>query len=311
MTDSASDAALGEFSQLRRFVLEAHPVRGFWIRIDDAWRELRAYRRYSAPVEALLGEAVTASVLLAATLKFQGTLTLQLQGDGQVPFLVAQCTHDYNVRALARSADAHSDAAAPADFAALVGRGRMTVTIDADERASRYQGIVDLKGDSLAACLENYFDYSEQLPTRIRLYADAQRAGGLLVQKLPRASSEGEALAAVSQQAWEDVQSRLAALEPALLQLGPVEQILQQVCGEHDCRLFEPLAVRAGCRCSTERIIGLLRALGAEEVGSIIAELGMVSVTCEFCGRPYRFDAVDVERLFATGPVAPPPATLN
>ena len=176
----------GNDGELRRFILERHPVRGFWIRLEGAWRELRSFHRYPAAVESLLGEAVTASLLLAATLKFQGTLTLQLAGDGPVNLLVAQCTHEFVIRAVAR-ADEGIDG--PVGFRQLVGDGRLTVTIEAEERAARYQGIVSLERASLGDCLENYFSTSEQLPTRIALAADGATAAGVLLQKMPAASA--------------------------------------------------------------------------------------------------------------------------
>jgi molecular chaperone Hsp33 len=294
--------------ELRRFILERHPVRGFWIRLEGAWRELRSFHRYPAAVESLLGEAVTASLLLAATLKFQGTLTLQLAGDGLVNLLVAQCTHDFAIRAVAR---ANEGIDGPVGFRQLVGDGRLTVTIEAEERAARYQGIVSLEGASLAACLENYFETSEQLPTRIALAADGATAAGVLLQKIPAASAQGEALAAVSQDVWEDLQSRLAALDAPLLRLGTAEQVLLRMCGEHDCRLFMGAPVRFACRCSQGRVAGLLRSLGPAELRSILAEQGAVTVTCEFCGRPYRFDAIDVERLFTDGASPEAPHSVN
>ncbi|MGH8232455.1 MAG: Hsp33 family molecular chaperone HslO, partial [Steroidobacteraceae bacterium] len=143
--------------ELRRFILERHAVRGFWVRLEGAWRELRGLHRYPVAVENLLGEAVSASLLLAATLKFHGTLTLQLAGDGLVNLLVAQCTHEFGVRAVARFDEREQG---PADFHRLVGVGRLTVTIEAEERAARYQGIVALAGSSLAECLEGYFTTS-------------------------------------------------------------------------------------------------------------------------------------------------------
>jgi molecular chaperone Hsp33 len=294
--------------ELRRFILERHPVRGFWIRLDGAWRELRSFHRYPPAVEALLGEAVTASLLLAATLKFQGTLTLQLAGDGLVNLLVAQCTHEFAIRAVARADDSIDE---PVSFRQLVGDGRLTVTIEAEERAARYQGIVSLEGANLADCLENYFATSEQLPTRIALAADGASAGGVLLQKIPAASAQGEALAAVSQDVWEDLQSRLAALDAPLLRLGTAKQVLQRICGEHDCRLFQGSSVRFACRCSEGRVAGLLRSLGPAEMRTILAEQGAVTVTCEFCGRPYRFDAIDVERLFTDGANPEAPHSLN
>jgi molecular chaperone Hsp33 len=304
---SVAEVAAGD-GELRRFILERQPVRGFWIRLDGAWRELRSHQQNPPLVEALLGEAVTASLLLAATLKFQGTLTLQLAGDGLVNLLVAQCTHDFVIRAVAR-ADAISDG--PVSFRQLVGDGRLTVTIEAEERSARYQGIVSLQGASLAECLENYFATSEQLPTRIALAADASSTAGVLLQKIPGASAEGEAQAAVSQAVWEDLQPRVATLDATLLLRGSAEQVLSQVCAEHDCRLFQGSPVRFACRCSEGRVAGLLRSLGPDEMRSILAEQGAVTVTCEFCGRPFRFDSIDVEQLFTEGTNPDAPHSVN
>jgi molecular chaperone Hsp33 len=312
---------------LRRFVLEHHPVRGFCTRLDEPWSELLRLRSYPAAVQSLLGEALTASVLLAATLKFQGTLSLQLQGDGALRLLLAQCTHDFRVRAVAElRAGAHWPAAAAetslpavagalaesAAFAELVGNaGRLAVTIEAEERAARYQGFVALEGGSLAACLEGYFASSEQLPTRIALSAGATHAAGVLIQKMPGAAAHGEALAARSQQAWEELEGNLASLPLPTLRRATAEPLLQRLCGRQDVRVFSPTAVRFVCRCSRERVAGLLRALGAEELRSILSEQGAVTVTCEFCSRPYRFDAIDVERLLSSGAAPPAPASMN
>ena len=299
----------GAGGELRRFIFEHHPVRGFWIRLDEAWRELRNYRQYTPAVEALLGEAVSATLLLAATLKFLGTLTLQLAGDGHVKLLVAQCTHDFGVRAVAST---ESDVEpAPVSFRELVGDGRLTVTIESEERATRYQGIVSMAGESLAACLENYFETSEQLPTRLALMADAARTAGVLIQKMPAASTQGEALAAISQKVWEDAQSNLLALDRAALRDGDAQAVLTSICRDQDCRLFSAAEARFACRCNAARVEGLLRTLGSDEVHSIVAEQGAVTVTCEFCGRPYRFDAIDAERLFAQGPSPGGTPTLN
>jgi molecular chaperone Hsp33 len=304
-----AEVLAGGDGELRRFILERQPVRGFWIRLDGAWREMRRHQRYPPAVEALLGEAVTASLLLAATLKFHGTLTLQLAGDGLVNLLVAQCTHEFVIRAVARYDDGIDGAVA---FRQLVGDGRLTVTIEAEERSARYQGIVALAGATLAECLENYFATSEQLPTRIALAADHVSGVGVLLQKLPAAAgAQGEAIAAVSQQVWEDLQSRVATLDASLLRLAAAEEVLQRVCGEHDCRLFQGSPVRFACRCSEGRVAGLLRSLGPDEMRSILAEQGAVTVTCEFCGRPYRFDAIDVERLFSGSANPEAPHSLN
>ena len=287
--------------RVRRFIFERQPVRGHWVRLENAWRELRAHGRYPQVVERLLGEAVAAVVLLAASLKFHGTLTFQLQGDGAVRLLVAQCTHDFRLRALARFDD-EAVAALPAEaprgalFRALVGtEGRLTVTIEADEKGARYQGIVPLEGGSLAESLEAYFASSEQLPTRVLLAADGVRGAGLLVQKLPGRTGGGEE---ESNAAWHGALRGVGRLGEAELLDQGVEDLLARGFAEHDLRLFRGSAVRFECRCGEGRVAGLLRALGEDEVRDVLREQGSITVTCEFCQRPYRFDAPAVEALF-------------
>ena len=289
---------------VRRFIFEDRPVRGHWVRLGAAWRDLRTHTRYPALVSELLGQAVAASVLLAATLKFRGTLTFQLQGNGAVSLLVAQCTHDFRLRAVARCDAARLEALScgegSAPFRQLVGSdGRVTVTVEAEEKSLRYQGVVPLVGSSLSESLENYFASSEQLPTRVLLASDEGSCAGVLVQKLPGdAAGDTEEAAA----AWQAAQEGIGALSTAELLARPVEDLLGRGFRGRDLRLFRGAQVSFECRCSPGRVAGLLRALGAEEVRDVLKEQGAVTVTCEFCQRPYRFDAVDVEALFKESP---------
>lgn len=295
------DADTG-YDAVRRFLVENEPVRGHWTHVGGAWRELCANSEYPPAVRALLGEAVAAAVLLAATLKFHGRLTLQLQGHGIVSLLVAQCTHEFGVRAVAhydetRATAIGTESSAGEVFRALAGEGgRFTVTIEADERHVRYQGIVPLAGSSLAESLEAYFSASEQLPTRVRLAADTHRCGGLLVQKLPQSERVPR-----SSTVWRSVQRRIGRLGSAALLQQPLEPLLGTILPDHDVRVFRASPVVFECRCGEGRVTSLLRALGADEVRDILAEEGAVTVTCEFCRRPYRFDAHAVEALFADG----------
>jgi len=288
--------------EVRRFIVENQPVRGHWVRLESAWRELRAHREYPPAVRELLGQAVAASVLLAATLKFNGTLTLQLQGNGAVKLLVAQCTHDFRLRAVANFDDEAvaglvTEGDGEAAFRQLVGdEGRVIVTIEADEKNSRYQGIVPLSGASLSDSLEAYFESSEQLPTRVILAADSERGVGFLVQKLPDPTRSNES---DMKEAWAEAQRGIERLSTTDLLVRPVEELLERGFAAQDMRLFKGAPVQFECRCSQGRVSGLLRALGEEEVRDVLKEQGAVTVTCEFCHRPYRFDAVDVEALFA------------
>ena len=292
MTTSLAPAA----DEVRRFMVENRPVRGHWVHLTGAWRELRAHRDYPEPVRELLGQAVAASVLLAATLKFRGQLTLQMQGNGAVRLLVAQCTHDYKLRAVAQFDEAAFGDSSVQTFRRMVGtEGRVTVTVEANEHGTRYQGIVPLTGESLAESLETYFAASEQLPTRVLLAADGERGAGMLVQQLPQRTTEESEVREV----WDQAQRAIERLSPAELLECPVEELLGRGFRDQDLRLFGGAPVAFECRCSDGRITSLLRALGEREVRSILEEQGAVTVTCEFCHRPYRFEAEAVAALFA------------
>ena len=309
--DGADAGAVDAVDAAFRFTVEHQAVRGEFVRLGPAWLALREHADYPAPVRRLLGEAAAAAALLAATLKFDGELTLQLQGDGAVRLLVAQCTHDLRVRAVARFDAARFEGGAEPAFAALVGDGQLVVTLESGQGGARYQGIVPLAGGSLAAALESYFGQSEQLPTAVVLGADDGRAAGLLVQRLPQAGgTETEtplaAREAEADRTLEDARLALAGIAADELLSRPVGELLRRACVGHDLRLQPPRAVGFRCRCSRERVAGMLRALGAEELDSIVAEQGAVTVTCEFCHRPWRFDAVEVSGLVDEAERRPP-----
>lgn len=296
---------------VRRFALEGDEIRGQYVRLDSAWWALREHLDYPPVVRDLLGEAVAAAVLLASTLKFDGSLTMQLQGDGAVRLLVAQCTQDFRVRAMALfDADRVVD-----DFRALAGTGQIIVTVETERTGASYQGIVPLTGESLASCLDGYFMQSEQLPTQLRLVADAQGVGGLLIQRIPgqggSAPQEGTSgveaqrqRAQELEQNWVRAQTTLAAIPGEDLLLRPVEDLACSCFAGQDLRLFAAQPVRFQCRCNAERVGGVLRSLGADDVRALVREQGRVIVTCEYCQKPWAFDAIDVEQLFASPPAS-------
>src|SRR5580693_2459671 len=307
---------------LHRFMFEQYPIRGHLVHLDAAWRALIEHREYPEAIRDTLGEAAAASLLLAATIKFEGVLSLQLQGDGPMHLLLAQCTSGLGVRGLARytegaiggagagaSAGRGLGAGAGAGSSAgqigdLIGAGNLTVTLETDDGSQRYQGIVPITGRRLAESLQVYFENSEQLPTRLWLHADASGAAGMLLQKLPVAdASRGAhaADAAAVDDAWRRVQLIGETLTPGELRTLGDAEILRRLFNEDDVRLYEPTPVYFRCRCSRERVGGMLQSLGETETLSVLAERGEVEVRCDFCNRAYVFDAVDVAQLFNAG----------
>ena len=313
---------------LHRFIFEHYPIRGHLVHLDASWRALIEHRDYPEAVRTTLGEAVVAALLLAATIKFEGVLSLQLQGDGPVHLLLAQCTNGLGVRGLARYRDDHDPAAQGGGIAGLIGAGNLTVTLESDDASQRYQGIVPIGGERLADSLQTYFENSEQLPTRLWLYADERGASGMLLQRLPGAEragapigpAAGEAIAvrgtaiadpAAVDDAWRRVQLIGATLTPDELRTLTDAEIVHRLFNEDDIRIFEAAPVYFRCRCSRDRVGGMLQGLGEPETRSILAERGAVEVRCDFCNRAYLFDAVDVARLFNAGLAADAGGTVH
>ncbi len=299
---------------LHRFLFEHYPIRGHIVHLDASWRALLEHRDYPQPVRDTLGEAVAASVLLAATLKFDGTLSLQLQGQGPMHLLLAQCSDQLGVRAVVR----YREAIDSRDLAEMSGAGNLTVTLENEDLSQRYQGVVPLTDGRLAECLGSYFERSEQLPTRLWLHATETGASGLLLQRLSddafakRAEAAGRSVDPVEiEDTWRRVQLLGDTLRPEEIQTLSDRDILRRLFAEDDVRLFESSPVFFRCRCSRDRVTGMLRALGADEVRSVVVEQGKVEVHCDFCNRAYVFDPVDIEHLLASSAGADAPETRH
>ncbi|MBK1700405.1 Hsp33 family molecular chaperone HslO [Thiococcus pfennigii] len=281
---------------LHRFLFEQAGVRGELAYLDASWRAVLAIHPYPLAVQDQLGQALAAVALLSATIKFEGSLILQVQGDGPLRTLVAQATDQRTVRGLARWT---GEVPLGAGLTETFGAGRLVLTIER-RGAEPYQGIVPLEGRDLAEAIGRYFSTSEQLPTRLWLEASPQRAAGMLLQRLPSAAGEVED--------WERIGLLAGTLTRVELLGLPAEGLLHRLFHEEQVRLFESEPIAFRCGCSRQRIEDTLRALGQLEVERTAADQGGVAVTCEFCNREYRFDPVDIQQLFVAAPHHQPPA---
>ncbi|HPQ96046.1 MAG TPA: Hsp33 family molecular chaperone HslO [Thiolinea sp.] len=290
---------------LHRFLLDQVDMRGEWVHLDEVWRQLQARADYPLPVREVLGQALAAVVLLSATVKYRGSLILQIRGDGPVHLLVVQATPEGTVRGLAR----WSRVPEQPDLAGIFGQGHIAITMEAASAAQeRYQGIIALEGDSLAQALEGYFARSEQLPTRLHLFSDEQIAAGVLLQRLPGGDSRlGEPL----NEDWQRCSLLLDTLTGQELRDLDAGSLVYRLFHEDEPRLFEGRPIRFHCGCSLQKVTGMVRSLGEEEALSILAEQGMIEVTCEFCNRQYRLDPVDVAGLFVSTPVGSGNSTIH
>lgn len=273
---------------LHTFVFEHIAVRGSIVQLDATWQYIRSLRSVPVVVEALLGEAIVAGALLSSTLKHESShLLLQMQGDGPLRLLVAECTADLGVRCTARFDDDIRDG----PLADLVRNGRCALTMGANDQSRRYQGVVPLDSPTLAGALEGYMERSEQLDTRLFLFADAQAASGLLLQRIPgRTDADADG--------WNRVVQMGATVSADELRSLGASMVLLRLFAEDDVRLFDGRPVQYRCSCSRERVAGMLVSLGREEVEAVLSEQGRVEVTCEFCGRRYEFLPDDARRIF-------------
>jgi molecular chaperone Hsp33 len=268
---------------LRPFVFEQEEIRGSIVRLDATWQSLRTADDYPPQVEALLGEALAATTLLGRNLKFDGRLTLQVEGGEHVRLLVLQCNNHLEVRGLARFGDV-----LPENFTELVDGGALSVSVESGKKQERYQSIVPLSEIDLAACLGAYYQQSVQLPTIFLLGADEQRAAGLMLQAMPEK--------VVGNGRWQQLLKELEGLD--MLRMGSLddETLLASLFPEDDIRLFAPNPVAFKCDCSLTRIENMLRMLGPQELAELVQDQGPVEIRCEFCNAAYK---VAAERLFA------------
>jgi molecular chaperone Hsp33 len=281
---------------LTPFVLEHAAVRGSYVALPETARAVLACHPYPPAIARVLAELLAASALLASTLKFTGSLIVQLSGDGPVRLLVVECTDKLELRAMAQwDADRTQALGDDATLAQLAGgpqHGRLVLTLDPKGAGTMYQGIVALESGSIAGMVEHYLAASEQLASRLALTTQAGDVAGLLVQRLPGGSEADDA-------AWGRMQAAMAGLDRERLRGEKAHDVIASLLPEEDVRAFKARPVTFACSCSRERVEKALRIAGATEIESILAERGDVEVTCEFCNRRYTFSPEQARAVFA------------
>lgn len=303
-------------SELHKFLFDGLPVRGMLVRLTDAWREVLSRREpgqeYPPELRDLLGQMSAAAVLMQANIKFNGAVVLQIFGDGPVKVAVAEVQPDLAFRTTAKCVGEVAPGATLEAMVNVNGQGRCAITLDPKDKLpgqQPYQGVVPLHGDQreplqkVSEVLEHYMLQSEQLDTKLVLAANGEIAAGLLIQRLP-VEGEGNLEGKKNEDdiGLSDAFNRIAILAGTLtaeeLLTLDADTILRRLFWEEQVTRFEPRAPRFACTCSRERVGQMLLGLGRDEVDSVIAERGDVEIGCDFCGRHYRFDAVDVGALF-------------
>lgn len=279
--------------QIQRFMFEHHDIRGELVGLDDAYQTVIRKNDYSDPVKQLLGEWMAAASLLSEILKFEGSVILQARGNEGIGILMAECTHEQKIRAIAQ---VHGDVTTTS-IKELFSAGHLVITIQ-PEKGSRYQGIVPMDSDSLAKCLEHYFEQSEQLPTRIWLQADGKQAAGLFLQKLPVEQDATDEEKETSHHQWEHAVTLADTIKAEELLNLDNDSILHRLYHEEDIRLFDVQDIDFHCTCSRDRTAESIKTVGKDELLSILESEPEIKVTCQFCNETYSFDKIDITSFF-------------
>ena len=296
--------------KLKKYLLPEYGIRLEAVRLSNSWTEGLKHQNLPKPVYKILGEMVAASTLLAANLKFDGSVVLQIQGDGPVSLLVVECTSKMQIRASASLKDDYvingSD-----NLQSLMNtnqNGRFIVVLDprsGNKTMQPYQGIVPLESDTVAQALEQYMQSSEQLDTKLWLNADQQQCAGLLLQRLPNYGGKAQSQSDTENQylQWEEVNTLLQTLDNDELLNTDSDTLVHRFLWQHEYAHTEDLDIKWHCPCSRDRVANMLKMLGTKEIESILSDLNQVSVACNFCGKPYVFDAIDCATIFSSNNV--------
>ncbi|WP_027698031.1 Hsp33 family molecular chaperone HslO [Vibrio litoralis] len=277
---------------LHRYLFEDLSVRGELVQLDTAYQQIIANKDYPQPLQNLLGELLVATSLLTATLKFEGSITLQLQGDGPVSLVVINGDHDQKIRGVARWEGQIAD---DANLHQMIGKGHLVITISPD-KGERYQGVVSLEGDTLSEVLEDYFERSEQLKTRLWFRTgehDGQaHAAGMLLQIMPDGTGSADDFEHLEKLTETIKNEELFSLE--------ANEVLYRLYNQEKVQLFEAQPVEFFCGCSRERSAGAIATVAKEELDDILKTEGEVALHCDYCGSTYSFDATEVDQIITT-----------
>lgn len=276
-------------NSIQRFLFEYANIRGELVSLDSSWQQVLERRTYPASVRKLLGQVTAATTLLAATIKLDGKLSIQIKGHSALQLLLAETTGSTNFRSTAKW---NQQEEINLDNLNLLKGGSIAVTITPKKSGQPYQGLVKVHGESVQESLENYMQQSEQLTTRLWLASNDQKASGILLQKLP--SKEN-----VESEDWNRITALASTISDQELLSLDFNTILKRLFHEETIRVFQENSVEFMCSCSEKRTDGMLKSLGEEEVRSILNEQGNVNITCEFCGKNYIYSLSGIDRIFS------------
>ena len=292
---------------LFRFSFADLPIRGQWVRLQASLQAAGQFRGYPPQVSNLLGQMLASVAMIADNLKFSGAVALQSRGNGALRRSLAECRRHTDLRGIMHLTDDASFPPSYQDIGAWLGQGQLAITLLPDEETGMqpYQGLVALEHGDLAKCLEEYFARSEQLDTRLFFAGRTERNAdqsvtGLLLQRLPIHSDASDAERDAAQDAWETLTALAATVTDAELAALDAPNLLHRLFHEYPCTLQTGKRLQYRCTCNQDRTDHTLMMLGGDDLQALLIERGEITVDCEFCGKRYRYEQADVDRVIAS-----------
>jgi len=285
--NDTSNSNAKELNEIQRFSFDNSNVRGERVILNQAYQEIIKRKNYPAALENLLGEFVAAIALLRDIIKIDGVLSLQAKGEGDLSAIMVECDERQNLRGIAQWQEGATFPNKLSLKETLAG-GYLVITIT-PTNGRRYQGVVELVGDSLAECLEQYFTQSEQLPSRVWLASDGASCAGLFLQRLPAEQAKED-----DEDAWERFTHLASTVKnEELLQLETLD-LLHRLYHEEELRFYDAKAMQFNCSCSRQRTLDALLSISVEEIKEILLEQGEINIDCQFCAEHYLFQETDL-----------------
>lgn len=270
---------------LQCFLFKDRSIRGDIVRLGHSLSTIIDQQSFPLPVQTYLAQLLCSSVLLSATLKYEGQLTIQFQHEGALKMLVAKCDDQYRIRATAQWDEAAPVSVLQEEFSS----GRLMVTIQDKVSGKHYQSIVEMRQRDIPSALEHYFSQSEQLPTLLSMVDQHGFAVGLLLQAMPEASDED----------WTYLSTLARTVQGKELLGWDNQTLLKKLFHEEDILLYEPKLVQFFCPCSIDKMKDAVRLLGEAEAMDILKSNRFVEVSCDYCHQQFDFNMDDVKALFA------------
>lgn len=276
---------------VQRFLFKEHDIRGQHIQLNESWQQMVQDRHYPAPIVKLLGELTAVSILMASGMKHKGRITTQIQGTGPITLLVVDVTHDLKIRGVAKT---NRDISAENTLDELLGDGQILVTLENSQTQHHFQSYVPREGESIAASFEQFLSQSEQLPSKLWLSATENALGGVMIQKLPESEHFSH-----DEDAWDRISHLTSTVTDEELSQLPADELLHRLFHEELVELFETNEVNYECPQDRSKVEAMLISLGEAEVRKILEEQGEIVIHNEMCNFHLRFDAGDIDKLFA------------